>query len=471
MLLATLPIRLEFFVFVALVPWLWSLRSTDRRGAWKSGYVLGFFLGLGQLYMLGVLTYRWTGSWVLMVVPWIVSALLFALYFGWAGIQIWKCWQRGAVWMIPFSWVGIEIFRSYIPVFAFPYALTAVPLWKDPALIQIAHFGMIFLVSFWIVLGNVILALLISKQSKIQIKPLAILFVALLGLNLLRYSEPLTGSSLKVAALQPGVDMAFGRHETEFSRLRRAIQPLIDRATADGAQLLVLPEGISDAHMMPPVTPFVPSDVPIVFGGRRGIEPVYQSAFGFDGTYKWADKSRLVVFGEFVPGRSAFPFIAKAFSLPSGDMSAGPKGTEAFDLGGTRIGPVICFEGLFPDIAYRQALNGAQILTVISIDDWYMGTPAPDQLRAASAFRAVETGLPLVRAASLGYSMVIDAKGRVVSEVPIGDSASASAEVQVPGRGQGTLPILPVFPLSCVILMFGFGFLPRKKVAVDSLPA
>src|SRR5262249_32003050 len=143
----------------------------------------------------------------------------------------------------------------------------------------------------------------------------------------------------------------------------------------------------------------------------------YQSAFSFDGS-KWehADKNRLVIFGEFVPFRDSW--IIKQFGLAQGDLTPGQT-LGTLDIKGTKVGPLICFEGLFPDLAYRQALAGSRLLAIISIDDWYMGTAAPDQLKSEAVWRAVETGLPLVRSASLGYSLAVDQRGRIVSEAPL----------------------------------------------------
>jgi apolipoprotein N-acyltransferase len=461
LLLAFPPFNLAFLSFVALVPWLISLRTTTRRGAWKSGYFFGFLYGLGQLYWIGVLTYRWTHSPLLMVLPWILSALAFALYFGWAGIQIEKAWSRGHYWLIPLLWTGIEVFRSYIPVFAFPYALSATPLWRYPALIQTSWFGMSFLVTAWIVLANVLIVLLIFRDRGKQTIGLGVSFLLLLAISLARYSLPERGDSLTVSAVQPGVDMAFGDPRTEFSRLEAAIPPLIREAAAEDTGLIVLPEGVASAATMPPVLPFQPGPIPTVFGARRGTSPAYQSAFGFDGTFHFVDKTRLVIFGEFVPGRDYFPFIAEAFSLPTGDMSAGPNGTQPMKLGGLTLGPIICFEGLFPEVAYRQAMSGAQLLTVVSIDDWYLGTPAPEQLRAASIFRAAETGTPLVRSASLGYSLICDSKGRVLEELALREPGVATDTVRI-HEGSGVFGGSPAFAVLSLLTLLAFGWLPGR---------
>ena len=167
-----------------------------------------------------------------------------------------------------------------------------------------------------------------------------------------------------------------------------------------------------------------------------------------------------MIFGEFVPARDYIPFL-KAFNIPTGDLSAGDHGTQALTLGGLRVGPVICFEGMFPDIAYKQARNGARLLAVISNDDWYIGTPAPDQARLASIWRAVETGLPLVRAASLGYSMAVDGQGRVIAHAPVGRPFPLQVNVPVPLQAPDDR-WLPVFPCLALIVFVGVPIVAKR---------
>ncbi len=461
-LLAFPPFNLALLVFVALVPWLISLRQTNGREAWKSGYFFGLLLGLGQLYMLGTLAYNWTGSILIGLLPWLVASLAYGVYFGWVGVLISKCWARGWYWLIPIVWAGLEVFRSYIPVFAFPWGLLATPLWPLTPLVQSAHFGMIFLVSAWAVVANLIVALLMEAEGYRRVRPLIWAFGLVALLSLYRFSQPETGQKFVVTAGQPGVDLAFGPANSRSEDLRAAIQPILDRADGDGSQLVVLPEGVADAGQMPPITPFAPGSTPIVFGARRGLEPTFQSALAYDKGWKYVDKTRLVIFGEFVPGRDRLPFLASALRLPSGDMSAGTEGTKSMEVAGITVGPVICFEALFPDIAYRQALNGSRLLAVISIDDWYMGTMAPDQLRALSVWRSIETGLPLVRSASLGYTLITDGKGRLLAQAPTGERRSLREELTLPEKSPMS-PAAAIFPIGALLATLVFALLPRKS--------
>jgi len=464
LLLAFPPFNLGLLVFVGLVPWLISLRNMTGKEAWRSGYGLGFVYGLGQLFWVAQLVSHWIGSLWIALLPYSVACALYAIYFGWAAVLIRHAWTRNWPWAIPLAWAGIEVFRSYLPVVAFPWGLIASPLWPYTGLIQTAHYGTIYMVSAWVMLANVLLALFFSGTEYRQVRTLIAGFAAIGAMSVMTLgaSEPTQNVAMTVA--QPGVDMAFGNPETVDADIFRNVSRIAATAASDGSKLLILPEGQLSAPTMPPVLPFdLPKGLPVLIGGRRGKEPIYQSAFTYDGLkWQYEDKTRLVLFGEFIPGRSLFPFIAQTFRLPSGDFSSGEHGVRSLDIAGLRSGPIICFEGLFPDISYRQAMNGAQFLAVMGIDDWFMDGNAPDQLRAGSIWRSVETGLPVVRSTPTGHTLATDGHGHVLGELPLRDSAGLRVDLPVPTRS----PLfrgLPVFPFAAVSFALLMPWLRKRK--------
>jgi apolipoprotein N-acyltransferase len=445
------PLRAGLLVFVGLVPWLIYLRECDGKRAFRSGMLFGFVFWLGELSFIAQFVARWTKSDLLGLVPYLLGCLIACFYFAIFGWAANICYRRSIPWAVPLVWAGVEVFRSYVYILAFPFGLIAMPLTQAPSIIQTAHYGTVYLTSAWVVLANVIFAELFTGKRYAQVRWYATVFILLLALSVARFSVEPTGETRRVVAGQPGVDMAFSDAETVEARLGLAVDQI--SAKAAGADLLVLPEGVARAgDTMPPTTPFsVHANLPVVFGGQRGIKPTYQSAFSYDGRWGFADKTRLVVFGEYVPFREHLPFL-DSFKLPEGDLQPSDKVTS-LDVGKFRVGGALCFEALFPDVTYRHALNGANILAVMSIDDWYFGTNAPEQLRDASCWRAIETGLPVVRAAPLGYSDVIDARGRIVAEAPLSEARALEATVKV--GGGDLFPLLPVFPCGSFLFLLG----------------
>lgn len=422
------PVAWWPLVFVAVAPWLWSLIKADPRGAFRSGWTFGFCFWLAQMNWVREFVFRWTESPVLSAVPWVVCGFLGAWYFAGLGWLVQRLWTQGRWWAIPLAWAGLEVGRSYIPYLAFPWSLLASPLAAAPELIQSARVGTVYFVSAWAALANVWLAMVVhartapSRAHGGRLWTAGLVFAATGIGSYVAYvmqADP-KGERVRIAVGQPGTDLAFGDPVTEDARVAQAIPPLYGKARVEGARLLVLPEGLVNGGAgLPPITAFlVQEEPPVLFGGTRGVSPAYQTAYKYDGEWDFADKTRLVIFGEFVPGRDVLPFL-KNFNLPTGDLHPG-KETKALRVAGLTVGPLICFEGLFHNLGYRQRANGAQMLAVMSIDDWYMGTAAPAQLREGTIWRAVETGLPTVRSASLGSTMAVNGRGDVLAELPIG---------------------------------------------------
>lgn len=304
---------------------------------------------------------------------------------------------------------------------------------------------------------NTVLAIAIDRANVPSRRAFVVAALGLPAVSIVVYFLPVRSTPTKITVGQPGVDLAFGDPEVAEYEMGKSVDAIESHARSVDAQLVVLPEGLAHiGNRFPPNLPFhLAPDMPTIFGGQRGDEPAYQTAFGYDGRWVWADKTRLVIFGEFVPGRSWLPFLS-AFRLPTGDLTAGDQ-VRSLRVGGLAVGPVICFEGLFPDIAYRQSLNGVRLLAVMSMDDWFMGTTAPDQLRAASVWRAIETGLPLVRSASTGYSLAVDGKGDLLAAAPIKRPFALDVELPLPDAPL-TPYWLPAFPIvslaSCLALPF-----------------
>jgi apolipoprotein N-acyltransferase len=122
------------------------------------------------------------------------------------------------------------------------------------------------------------------------------------------------------------------------------------------------------------------------------------------------DKIHLAPFGEYVPLSSFLPFIGKI--IPAiGDMEPGDQ-PKTFNIGDRTIGPLICFEVLFGNMAKDLQKRGANILIVITNLGWFGHSNAIPQELEIARMRAIETRLPLIHAANTGISGVFDPWGR-----------------------------------------------------------
>ncbi|KAB2867365.1 MAG: apolipoprotein N-acyltransferase, partial [Bauldia sp.] len=83
------------------------------------------------------------------------------------------------------------------------------------------------------------------------------------------------------------------------------------------------------------------------------------------------------------------------------------------------FGPLICYEIVFPGEVIDPADRPRWLLNLTN-DTWYGDTPGPYQHFAQARVRAVEVGLPLVRAANSGISAIVDPYGRIAASLPLG---------------------------------------------------
>ncbi len=140
------------------------------------------------------------------------------------------------------------------------------------------------------------------------------------------------------------------------------------------------------------------------------------------------DKHHLVPFGEYNPLRAVLPLPALVWG--ASDYSAGP-GPQTLRLPGVPpFSPLICYEAIFPGevVAGTGTAEGRpQWLLNITNDAWFAGTTGPWQHFQAARLRAVEEGLPLVRAANVGISAVVNSYGRVVDRLDPGEAGVLDA--------------------------------------------
>jgi apolipoprotein N-acyltransferase len=134
------------------------------------------------------------------------------------------------------------------------------------------------------------------------------------------------------------------------------------------------------------------------------------------------DKVDLVPFGEFLPFQSFVESLGlrQLTELPGG-FSAGPRRRTVSLQSGPAVGPLICYEVIFPGAAVDAAERPGWLLNVTN-DAWFGDTPGPRQHFEQARLRAVEEGLSLVRAANSGISAIVDPYGRVVRSLGLGNA-------------------------------------------------
>ena len=131
------------------------------------------------------------------------------------------------------------------------------------------------------------------------------------------------------------------------------------------------------------------------------------------------DKHHLVPFGEYIPYRSLLPIALKPLIQMGVDFTPGDSAYTLHVAGLPPFSPLICYEVIFTGDVVPQN-DRPQLLVNVTNDGWYGNTAGPYQHFAMARVRAIEEGLPLIRAANTGISGVVDSYGRITAMLNLG---------------------------------------------------
>lgn len=457
--LAFAPFGLLFMPFVILPIIILILdQQPDRRGGFVVGWWFGFGHFLAGLFWIGYsfLAQSQVPAWA---APLAVIALCYALAYFFAftfmAYKTWSPagWQRvlkfAVVWVI-FEWLRGHIFTGL------PWNLMANMWFVSDQMMQWAAFLGSYGLSFITVFCAAGLVLFVSRPSDTGIVGIRAKYVppALLVAFFLIGGMRLYGAELKyhdnvrlriVQAAIPQTEK-WVRANWRANYMRHVDLSL----GADGGRNIThviwpetaIPYSTIDLE---PARRFVLAGMlgnrmTLLAGAPRREDDESELRFfnsihviGTTGemlaTY---DKAHLVPFGEYVPLRSLLSRIGLQSIVPGTfDYSSGP-GLRTLNIPGLpAFSPLICFEVIFPGQAVRRDDRPEWILNLTN-DAWFGKTPGPYQHLTLARFRAVEEGLPVVRAAGTGISAFIDPYGRVISSIDLNRSGSLDSDLPKP---------------------------------------
>lgn len=417
--------------WAALAPYLQFLLETSSRRRVLAGHLI-----FSSLYFGGVL------YWIPRVLveygnlDWITSALIFGLMvllldlfllpFSLLTHTLARRSAHLALWSAPGLWIFTELLRNYYTVNGFPWAMVGHTQFPYRWIVQVADLSGVYLISFLVLLGNAALVAFLRDRSwRIPV----VFGICFAGANLYGFYRcqvwnPPTGPQLRVALVQPNVALFANRQhyaEKYFDDLPRHYRT----AAEAGVDWVIFPEA-QNPYLIEADSKFRTfwqrqvrrEGVPLLMNAAS-IEPppstryfnsAYLLADGDAVSYRY-DKIHLVPFGEYVPLAEWLEFATPLVQEVGGFHSG--KEYVLGQVDGIRFATLICFEGIFPELARDFVRNGAEILVNITNDTWYGETAAPLQHFQFGAFRAIEQRRPLLRCANSGYSAHIDAKGAV----------------------------------------------------------
>src|SRR5262249_55101250 len=100
------------------------------------------------------------------------------------------------------------------------------------------------------------------------------------------------------------------------------------------------------------------------------------------------------------------------------------------EAAGARIGSLVCWEAMYPELVRSFTDLGAELLVNVSNDDWFGAASAARHHLDIASVRAIENRRYLLRATSTGYSAIVDPHGRLLSVRPLGEPAVLGDTIQ-----------------------------------------
>jgi apolipoprotein N-acyltransferase len=162
-----------------------------------------------------------------------------------------------------------------------------------------------------------------------------------------------------------------------------------------------------------------------------------------------------------VPLRQLFPFINKLVA-GVGDFTSG-KGFSPVFMDHHKLGVLICYEGIFPEISRSYKNAGADLLVNITNDAWFGRTSAPYQHLSMTTFRAVENRIYIVRAANTGISAVIDPTGKITNRTKIFERTSLRETVKYMNDKTFYMLYGDIVVYICMVLIVGCIFISIRR--------
>ena len=424
------PFALWGLAWVALCPlFLAALDCPDA----KSAANLGGFAGL--------VFYGTSLHWMKAIFGPTAAAFccVFALWPALHAALVWKIWngkKAGNAALRTFIfvaaagvlWTGLEYFRSEVwwlecAWLVLGYSQTpALPILQTTSLIGI--YGL----SALIISANAALCLLIKERRAVPAVSLILLlsFLALWGGHRVRTLPAEQGSKLSVALVQ------------DESYNLKTLAALSLKPEAKNADLLIWPE--YSYTIQPGQEDIYLAMLLKSLKGSRAVKMIGAGVFPDDDKsktrirdYAWFISPEGNTLG-FYDKLHPIPYIEKRLRANNKNLIVNPSPAPVITPVG-KLGPQICYDLDFENGSRKMAAQGAQILTVNSLDPESWGKWQHLQHSAMAPARAVETGLWIVRAASSGSSQIIDPLGKIRAVLPPEGSGllTGTAYLSIPG--------------------------------------
>ena len=365
------------------------------------------------------------------------------------------------------AWVATEYLYIHTDVMSFPWLVVGNGFSGSPWAVQWYEYTGVLGGSLWVLLSNIaIFEVLKKKTAWTKVRAAMTVLVPLLVSLVIYWSYEPQSERVKAAVLQPNVDCYAEKFNNTATKQVRNILDLVSQVPAD-AKIVVLPETA--------LPDMVDDDEPQLSASVQGIGrelaascpeamvtvgastvkyyelgdkitdtarqimggycDIYNSAVAIngDGTENIHHKMRLVIGVETMPWW--FKSLSELINLGgvTGQLGRSDKAT-VFEKGGVKVGPAICYEGLYGDWFARFVREGADVMIVMSNDGWWGNTPGHKRLFDFCRLRAIETRRAIARSANTGVSGFITSRGDVEQRLDWDQRGMLSQDIELSDR-------------------------------------
>lgn len=442
-------LALSFPVLVVLIDGCEGPLWGRLRGAAAVGWGFGFGYFLASLWWIGAAflveadVFGWLLPFAVLAMP---AGLALFTALGTALARL--LWSRGPwrLFAFTFGLASAEWLRGHVltgfPWNTYGYAFAQqLELMQSAALVGVSGLT----VAALLLLATPVLALGGRRRDLLPMAAAALVITAAAGWGAARLAGTPTafvpGVALRI--MQPNLpqDQKFN-----YARRREILDDYLALSTSPsdshpdglkGITTLIWPESAlpfiyeREPWAREDVAKALPDNVVLVTGAvRYGAPPPGQYSPFFNSVrvidhngnvLRSTDKVRLVPFGEYLPLQSTLEsWGLEQLTRVRGGFSAAPALRSLNVPGLPLIAPLVCYEIIFPHNVIPPG-ERPQLLLNVTNDGWFGQTPGPYQHFAQARLRAVEEGLPLVRAANTGISAIVDPMGRIVAYAGLGE--------------------------------------------------
>jgi len=457
------------------------------------GYFVPGLYWIGNAFLVDAPTFAWLLPFAVLGLP-AYLALFTALGFGLARLLWAKDGWR--VIALAASLTMSEWLRGHaltgFPWNAFGYALSEpLPLAQTASLIGL--WGMTFL-AVAIFASPAVLIEEGSRRRKPWFAPalalMLLLAMGIFGAIRLHMQPTRMLADVRLRIMQPNLQQDVKFNYAAKAEVMKKYLALSDRASGPQSTgvrdvgILIWPESAfpffltREADAMAQIADLLPKGTVLITGSVRApdlppgtrVTRAYNSIYVIDhdgGVLSVYDKLHLVPFGEFLPFQHLLEKIGlEQLTRVQGGFIPGTRRRSMEIPNAPRALPLICYEAIFPgDVVDRGDRPGWMIN--LTNDGWFGISTGPYQHLQQARLRAIEQGLPVVRAANTGISAVIDPLGRIVARLGLGlegvlDSGLPAAIPPTIYARTGDMPVVIVI-IAALMLVVGRRFAERSS--------